>query len=132
MRKVNFLHIGKAFAIVLLVAMLGACGKDDLKQGTAEVNTAAPAQYDLTLRADKDGQFDLDGATLTAEDLRSHIRYRNEPGHQPVKTILLKPGEKEKVKNTHVAGLAGICRDLKIVAYVEDNDGRLKIIQVVE
>lgn len=132
MRKVNFLHIGKAFAIVLLVAMLGACGKDDLKQGTAEVNAAAPAQYDLTLRADKDGQFDLDGATLTAEDLRSHIRYRNEPGHQPVKTILLKPGEKEKVKNTHVAGLAGICRDLKIVAYVEDNDGRLKIIQVVE
>ena len=130
MRKMNFLHIGKAFLIMLLVAALGACGKDDLKQGTAEINTPAPAQYDLTLSADKDGQFDLDGATLTAEDLRSHIRYRNEPGHQPVKTVLLKPGEKEKVKNTHVASIAGICRDLKIVAYVQDNDGHLKVIKI--
>jgi hypothetical protein len=132
MRKINFLYLFKLFAITLVVTSLGACGRDDLKQGTAEVNTPVPAQYDLRLRADKDGQFDLDGATLTAEDLRSHIRYRNEPGHQPVKTIFLKPGEKEKVKNQHVASLAGICRDLKIVAYVEDNDGRLKIIQIVE
>ncbi|HEY2395144.1 MAG TPA: hypothetical protein VGH81_04055 [Rudaea sp.] len=115
----------------LLLGALAACGHDDLKKGTSDV-TSAPTQYDLTLRADKDGQFDLEGATLTAEDLRSHIRYRNEPGNQPVHTLLLKRGEKEKIKNTHVAALAGIARDLKIVAYVEDNDGRLKIIQIVE
>ena len=46
--------------------------------------------------------------------------------------VLLKRGEKEKIKNTHVAALAGIARDLKVTAYVEDNDGHLKIIQVVE
>jgi hypothetical protein len=121
----------KVAALALLLGLLAACGHDDLKKGTSDV-TNAPTQYDLILRADKDGQFDLEGATLTAEDLRSHIRYRNEPGNQPVHTLLLKPGEKEKIKNTHVSALAGIARDLKIMAYVEDNDGRLKVIQIVE
>jgi len=44
----------------------------------------------------------------------------------------LRPGEKEKIKNTHVLALAGIARDMKIAAYVEDNDGQLKVIQVAE
>ena len=131
MQKVYLSHMFRIFAAALLLGALAACSHDDLKKGTSDVTTA-PTQYDLLLRADKDGQFDLEGATLTAEDLRSHIRYRNEPGNQPVHTILLKPGEKEKIKNTHVSALAGIARDLKIVAYVEDNDGRLKIIQIVE
>jgi hypothetical protein len=120
-------------ALALLLGALAACGgKDEIKQGTTDVGASVPAQYDLIVRADKDGQFDLEGATLTAEDLRSHIRYRNEPGNQPVHTVLLETGEKEKIKNTHVAALAGIARDLKIVAYVKDNDGHLKVIQVVE
>jgi hypothetical protein len=131
MQKVYLSHMLQAVAMVLLLGLLGACSHDDLKKGTSDA-TNAPAQYDLLLRADKDGQFDLEGATLTAEDLRSHIRYRNEPGNQPVRTLLLKPGEKEKIKNTHISALAGIARDLKIAAYVEDNDGRLKVIQIVE
>jgi hypothetical protein len=131
MQKVYLYKMLKVAALALLLGLLAACGHDDLKKGTSDV-TNAPAQYDLVLRADKDGQFDLEGATLTAEDLRSHIRYRNEPGNQPVHTLLLKPGEKEKIKNTHVSALAGIARDLKIMAYVEDNDGRLKVIQIVE
>ena len=131
MQKVYLYKMLKVAALALLLGLLAACGHDDLKKGTSDV-TNAPAQYDLVLRADKDGQFDLEGATLTAEDLRSHIRYRNEPGNQPVHTLVLKPGEKEKIKNTHVSALAGIARDLKIMAYVEDNDGRLKVIQIVE
>ena len=132
MHKVYFSRMFRIAALALLLGALAACGgKDEIKQGTSDA-AAAPAQYDLTVRADKDGQFDLEGATLTAEDLRSHIRYRNEPGNQPVHTVLLETGEKEKIKNTHVAALAGIARDLKIVAYVKDNDGHLKVIQVVE
>ena len=132
MYKVYFSRMFRIAALALLLGALAACGgKDEIKQGTSDA-AAAPAQYDLTVRADKDGQFDLEGATLTAEDLRSHIRYRNEPGNQPVHTVLLETGEKEKIKNTHVAALAGIARDLKIVAYVKDNDGHLKVIQVVE
>jgi hypothetical protein len=131
MRKVYLYRILGYFMLALLLGALGACGHDDIKKGTAEVANV-PTQYDLTIRADKDGAFDLEGATLTPEDLRSHIRYRNEPGNHPVQTVLLKRGEKEKITNTHVAAMAGIARDLKITAYVEDNDGRLKIIQVVE
>jgi hypothetical protein len=132
MRKVYFSRMLRHVSLALLLAALAACGgHDDIKKGTSDV-AGAPAQYDLILRADKDGQFDLEGATVNAEDLRSHIRYRNEPGNQPVHTLLLKTGEKEKIKNTHIAALAGIARDLKIEAYVEDNDGHLKVIQVVE
>jgi hypothetical protein len=132
MHKVHFSQMLRIVALALLLAALAACGShDDIKKGTSDA-TGAPPQYDLVLRADKDGQFDLEGATVNAEDLRSHIRYRNEPGNQPVHTLLLKTGEKEKIKNTHVAALAGIARDLKIVAYVQDNDGHLKVIQIVD
>lgn len=131
MRKGYFLLPLKIALLALLLGALAACGRDEIKKGTTDVATNAPAQYDLTVLADKDGQFDFDGATLTAEDLRGHIRYLDESGRQ-VRTMLLKRGEKEKIKNTHVAALAGIARDLKVTAYVEDNDGHLKIIQVVE
>jgi hypothetical protein len=132
MEKAYLSNIFRLALLGLLLGLLAACGGDDIKKGTSDVTAAVPAQYDLTVLADKDGNFDLEGATLTAEDLRSHIRYRNEPGNVPVRDVLLKPGEKEKIKNTHVAALAGIARDLKITAYVEDNDHHLKIIQVVE
>ena len=131
MRKVHFSNVARLLLLALLAAVLAACGgRDELKKGTTEV-TSVPTQYDLTVLADKDGQFDFDGATLTAEDLRGHIRYLDESGHT-VKTLMLKRGEKEKIKNTHVAAMAGMSRDLKITCYIEDNDGHLKVIQVVE
>jgi hypothetical protein len=131
MCKFQYVRIAQALALALLIGLLAACGgHDEIKKGTSEV-VDVPASYDLTVAADKDGQFDFDGATLAAEDLRGHIRYLNESGH-PVHTLLLKPGEKEKIKNTHVGALAGMARDLHITAYVQDNDGHLKIIQVVE
>jgi hypothetical protein len=49
-----------------------------------------------------------------------------------VHSILLTTGEKQKIKNEHVAALASICRDLKITGYVRDNDGHLKVIQIVK
>jgi hypothetical protein len=131
MYKFAFVKTVRILAIGLLIALMSACGgRDAIKNGTTEA-ADVPSSYDLTVKADKDGQFDFDGATLTAEDLRGHIRYLSEVG-KPVHAILLSPGEKEKVKNTHVAALAGICRDLKITAYVQDNDGKFKVIKVVE
>lgn len=128
MNKVYFSRLLRFFAMTAFVVLLAACGRDDIKSGTTDA-VGGPQQYDLTVLADKDGQFELQGATLNAEDLRGHIRYRNETG-QPVKTILLKKGEKQKVTNQHVAGMAGIARDLKTTAFVEDNDGRLKVIKI--
>jgi hypothetical protein len=131
MRTFHLHRTLQTLAIASLIALLAACGgRDAIKPGTTEV-ADVPASYDLTVAADKDGQFDFDGATLAAEDLRGHIRYLNEAG-RTVHTILLKRGEKEKITNTQVASLASMSRDLHLTAYVLDNDGHLKIIKVVE
>ena len=113
-----------------LLAILAACSSNAVKDnGAAAAPVKGLAQYDLVVLSDKDGQFDFEGATLNAEDLRSHIRFRNET-NQPVHTLLLKRSEKQKITNDHVAGIAGVARDLKVEAYVEDNDGKLKVVAI--
>lgn len=126
-------NLARALLIACLLAVLAACGgRDAINKGTSDVPVAgAPTSYDLTVAADKDGQFEYQGATLTREDLAGHIRFLAETG-KPVHTLLLVSGEKQKITNTHVAALAGLCRDLKISGYVRDNDGRLKVIQIVD
>jgi hypothetical protein len=100
--------------------MLAACA------GRARPNTVAapdvPASFDMTVRADKDGQFDLDGATLTAEDLLSHLNYRKESG-QGVQTLLLRPGEKQKVTDRHIGQIYRIHAELKIRTFVMEREG---------
>ena len=119
----------RTLALAASLAVLAACSSNAVKDNAAAAPANAPQQYDLVVLSDKDGQFDFDGATLNAEDLRSHIRFRNET-NQPVHTLLLKRGEKQKITNDHVAGVAGVARDLKVDAYVLDNDGKLKTIAI--
>ena len=128
MQKAVFFRTARILLAALLLAALAACGRNDIKKGTSEI-TNVPDSYDLTIGADKDGQFDFDGATIDRETLRGHIRYLNESG-RPVHTILLRPGEKEKIKEPHIAALAGIARDLKVTAYVKDSEGHLKVITI--
>ena len=105
---------------LLACLLLGACA------GRARPNTVAapdvPASFDLTVRADKDGQFDLDGATLAAEDLTGHLNYRKESG-QPVQTLLLRPGEKQKVTDRHIGQIYRIHSELKIRTFVMEKEG---------
>ena len=133
MRKSYIFRGAQALVLALFVALLAACGgRDAINNGTSDIAVAnTPTTYDLTVTADADNQFDYQGATLTREDLAGHIRYLAEIG-KPVHSILLTAGEKQKIKNEHVAALAGICRDLKITGYVRDNDGHLKVIQIVK
>ncbi len=133
MRKSYIIRGAQVLAIALTLVLLAACGgRDALKNGTSDIAVSnAPTAFDLTVAADKNGQFEYEGATLTREDLAGHIRYLTEIG-KPAHTILLIAGEKQKITNAHVAGLAGICRDLKISGYVRDNDGHLKVIQIVQ
>lgn len=133
MRKLFIFRGGRALLIAVLLALLAACGgRDAINKGTSDIAPAnTPATYDLTVAADADNQFEYEGATLTREDLAGHIRYLAEIG-KPVHSILLTTGEKQKIKNEHVAALASICRDLKITGYVRDNDGHLKVIQIVK
>ena len=131
MYKFSVVKSFRIFAIALLIGLLAACGGGRaIKNGTTDA-TDIPEAYDLSIKADKDGQFDFDGATLSPEDLRGHIRYLTEVG-KPVHAILLTRGEKEKITNVHIAALASLCRDLKIIAYVKDNDGKTKVIKIVE
>jgi hypothetical protein len=133
MHKSFIFRGGQALLIAVLLALLAACGgRDAINKGTSDVAQAnAPTKFDLTVAADADNQFEYEGATLTREDLAGHIRYLAETG-KPVHSILLTTGEKQKIKNEHVAALASICRDLKITGYVRDNDGHLKVIQIVQ
>ena len=129
MKKFHFYRCVRILAVVSLVGLLAGCGGlDQTKKGTSPA-VQGPASFDLTVAADKDGQFDLDGATLTREDLTGHIRYLAEVG-KPVHTLLLIPGEKQHIKDVHVTALAGICRDMHITGYVRSSDRSLKIIKI--
>jgi hypothetical protein len=76
----------------------------------------------MTVRAEKDGQFDLDGATLDGETLKGALNYRKEQG-QGVGTLLLKRGEKTKVSDRHIAEVARIHLELKLRVFVQEKDG---------
>src|SRR5262249_43528410 len=123
------LRVLRSFAAAALLATLAACSSNAVKDNATAAAANTPAQYDLVVIAEKDAQFDVGGNIVTAESLRGHIRFRNET-NEPVHTILLKRGEKQKITNDHVAGIAGVARDLKVEAYVEDNDGKLKVIAI--
>lgn len=130
MRKTGFNQWLRMTAITLAIALLAACGHNAIKQGTT-TTTNVPTKFDITVSAAKDGQFDMDGATLTRQDLESHLRYLVDIG-KPAHSILLQPGEKDKIKDIHIAALAIICRDDHVTGYVKDEDGNLKLIQVVD
>lgn len=102
--------------------LLSACGGHRAKKDMIVGNANVPASFDVTLIADKDNQFDYDGAPLTEEDLRSALRYRKDQ-NLPVATIILKRGEKEKIKNEHIISLARVAYQLNLRAFMQDKDG---------
>jgi hypothetical protein len=122
------IHFSRMLPLVLFAAALAACGgTSELKHSATVANV--PQQYDLSLEADKDGQFDFDGATVDKETVRGHIRYLNDAG-KPVHSVFLKRGEKQKVTNAHILALSSIARDLKLDVYVQDNDGKLSVVKI--
>ncbi|MCQ4164971.1 hypothetical protein [Tahibacter harae] len=107
--------------LLLLVALaLSACG------GRARPDHIAapdiPPSFDVTLIADKDGQFDLDGATLSEEDVKGALRYRRDQNNA-ARTVLLKRGEKQKVTGRHITGLARVGFELKARTFLQEKEG---------
>jgi hypothetical protein len=106
---------------VFVAVVVSACG------GRARPDTVAapdvPSAYDLTIIADKDSQFEVDGATLSEEDVKGALRYRRD-ANRPVKTILLKRGEKQKVTDAHIAGIARIGLELRVRTFLQEKDGK--------
>lgn len=121
--------LATSLKFVLLAAsavLVGAChrgvSKDDIVQAAN-----IPSSFDVTLYSAKDTQFDMDGAPLTAEDLKSALRYRQEE-KLPTATVVLKRGEKDKIKKEHVVALARLAYTMKFRAYWDD-DGQISEIR---
>ena len=129
MRSFSIGRGARTAVLVLAAAALSACGLFG-HRGKSDVVTQAsniPASFDVTLLADKDNQFDFDGAPLTTDDLKSALRYRQEE-NLPVSTVLLKRGEKQKIKAEHQVALARVAYQLKFRAFFED-DGVISELQ---
>lgn len=110
-----------ALTVVLLAGCFGRTKKDE------QFNAGdVPASFDVTLTAEKDNQFDYEGAPLTSEDLRSAFRYRKDES-LPLSTVLVKRGEKQKVKDEHIASIARLAHELGFKAYIQDKDGTSEV-----
>lgn len=116
-----------AVAALVLLAFAACHGKVSRSDIAAANSGPVPTSFDVTVLADKDGQFDYEGAPLTSEDMRSALRYRKEES-LPANTILIKRGEKQKVTSAHVVSLARIAKELDMRAYVDEGDGIKEIL----
>jgi hypothetical protein len=114
-------------AVLFLTVLLGACGGGPSKSDIVQAANI-PSSFDVTILADKDTQFDYDGAPLTSEDLRSALRYRKDES-LPVATVLMKRGEKQKIKKEHIVALARIAYQMGIKAYIQDGSGEISEIR---
>jgi hypothetical protein len=121
--------VQRSLRLLLVLAMLGlvaACARGTKTDANlAPVNV--PASFDVTLMAAKDRQFDYLDVPLTVEDLRAALNYRKEQS-LPMSTVLLKRGEKAKVKDEHIVELARIAVALGFTAFVEE-DGEINEIR---
>lgn len=125
--KKSFLLFSQFIFIGLTCMMLMSCsGNKNIKNDRKSSSVVMEQKFDLVLHAEKDNQFDLDGATLAPEDLRGHLRYLQEE-NRPVKQALLKRGEKTKIKKGHLANLAVIAKELNFQAFYEEK-GEIKAI----
>jgi hypothetical protein len=116
----------RLLALILSVFVLGAC-TGGTRTDAVKAPVDAPASFDVTLIAAKEGQFDYLEVPLTAQDLRAALNYRKEQA-LPMSTVLLKRGEKDKVKDVHIVGLARIAVALGFTAFVEE-DGEINEIR---
>lgn len=117
----------KLLVLAMALTLLAACGGGRTKADIVQ-SANIPAGFDVTITADKDNQFDFDGAPLTAEDLKSAFRYRQEQS-LPMASVLLQRGEKEKVKKEHLIALARIAYQMKFKAYLKEKNGEISELQ---
>lgn len=115
-------------SLFALMLVLSGCYGRVRNAGSTVANV--PAQYDVTLEAAKDGQFMLDGAQLTPDDLIGHFRYLADQKQLP-KTVLLKDGEDSDIKNTQLETLASLQLSYHFTAYVE-HKGKLTLMNSVQ
>lgn len=112
--------------LVLMLALSGCYGR---VRGGGETTVNVPTHYDMVLEAAKGGQFILDGATLTPEDLGGHFRYLKDQKQLP-KSVLLKDGPDQNVKNAQLEYFASLQLSFNFTGYVE-RKGKLELLSAV-
>jgi hypothetical protein len=127
MRSLSIGSISKFAVLMLAIVALSACHRGVTKPNPVQAENI-PSSFDVTLLADKDNQFDFEGAPLSSQDLESAFRYRQEQS-LPMATVLLKRGEKEKVKNEQIVALARIAYQMKFKAYLLNRNGEISEVQ---
>jgi hypothetical protein len=120
---------GAAVLMLGSLLVLGGCHRGAAKDDT--VNTAQQqTQFDMTMKAYKNGQFLIDGAAVSALDAGAHFSYLKDTGRMP-KTVLLLPSDDSKIRKQHLEYMARLQLDYGFVAYYDDG-GKLARINPVE
>jgi hypothetical protein len=122
--RTTFIRATLASGILATGMLLAGCNGNVRSGGPVVANV--PLHYDMTLEAYKNGQFLLDGALLSPEDLASHFRYLDEQKKLP-KTVLLKPSSESGVKDTQLRWFAGLQVTFGFKGYAE-LDGKLTVV----
>jgi hypothetical protein len=113
-------RLARGLAIAIFALLIGACAKG-LKTDATMAPVNVPANFDVTLVAAQEFQFDYQDVPLTPESLRAALNYRKDQS-LPMNTVLLKRGEKQKVTDRHIVTLAQISVALGFTAYVQEDD----------
>ena len=122
--RITFIRAALACGVLAAGMLLAGCNGNVRSGGPVVANV--PLHYDMTLEAYKNGQFLLDGALLSPEDLASHFRYLDEQKKLP-KTVLLKPSSESGVKDTQLRWFAGLQVTFGFKGYAE-LDGKLTVV----
>jgi len=120
----------RLLGVSMLALMLTLAGCYGRVRGGGETTVNVPVHYDMTLEAAKDGQFILDGATLSPDDLGGHFRYLKDQKQLP-KSVLLKDGPDQKVKNGQLEYFASLQLSFNFTGYVE-HKGKLQLLNAVQ
>ncbi|GLQ94133.1 hypothetical protein [Dyella acidisoli] len=119
---------GAAVLMLGSLLVLGGCHRG-ASRDTVET-TQTQNQFDMTMKAYKNGQFLIDGAVVSALDAGSHFSYLKDAGRLP-KTVLLLPSDDSKIRKQHLQYMARLQLDYGFVAYYDDG-GKLARINPVE
>ena len=120
----------RLLGISMLALMLALSGCYGRVRGGGGTTVNVPVHYDMVLEAAKDGQFILDGATLSFDDLGGHFRYLKDQKQLP-KSVLLKDGPDAKVKNAQLEYFASLQLSFNFTGYVE-HKGKLQLLSAVQ
>lgn len=117
----KFCFRGPLIALMLAVLLVGGCFKQT-RPGEEFSNADIPASFDVTITAAKDGQYEYNEVPLTSVDLKDAMRYRKDQA-QPLATVLLQRGEKQRVTDAYIATIARLSVDLGFRAFKKDKEG---------